>query len=169
MNNFQKIIIISIAFAILLVSLFLTSSSAIQAILAVVVFVVVIALNAKNTSASSNTLNEKRLELIEMMEFKRNKVEINENTTDEVEQNFNKIVTCYQNAILNDTKVAGEMVLMADKVSKGHFSCRIDADSKTPYVHVLRNSMNNMLDSAEKNLDNAITTLQSHADRRAHV
>jgi methyl-accepting chemotaxis protein len=55
------------------------------------------------------------------------------------------------------------MVLLADKVSKGHMSCRVNSDSKTPYVHVLRNSMNNMLDSTENNLDNAISTLQSFA------
>ncbi|WP_373036119.1 methyl-accepting chemotaxis protein [Sulfurimonas sp.] len=164
MNNLQKTIIVSIAFAILAASLFLTESNVIQAVLTVVVFVVVIAVNAQKTSASTDSLNKKRLDLIEMMEFKRNKVDINENTTNEAEKNFNKIVTSYQKATLDDTRVAGEMVLMADKVSKGHFSCRIDADSKTPYVHVLRNSMNNMLDSSERNLDNAITTLQSYAD-----
>lgn len=164
MNNLQKTIIVSIAFAILVASLFLTDSSVIQAVLAVVVFIVVIALNAQKGSGSTGNLNKKRQDLIEMMEFKRNKVDINENTTDEAEKNFNKIVTSYQTSVLDDTRVAGEMVLMADKVSKGHFSCRIDADSKTPYVHVLRNSMNNMLDSSEKTLDNAITTLQSYAD-----
>jgi methyl-accepting chemotaxis protein len=52
------------------------------------------------------------------------------------------------------------MVLLTDKVSKGHYSCRVQADSKTPYVHVLRNSLNNMLGSSEKNIDNAIHTLQ---------
>jgi methyl-accepting chemotaxis protein len=52
------------------------------------------------------------------------------------------------------------MVLLADKVSRGHYSCRIISDSKTPYVHVLKNSLNHMLDNAEKNIDNAITTLQ---------
>jgi len=99
-----------------------------------------------------------------MMEFKRNKVDIDLNTTNEAEINFNKIVTSYQNSVLADTRVAGEMVLLADKVSNGHYSCRVNADSKTPYVHVLRNSMNNMLTSAEVNLDNAITTLKSFAD-----
>jgi methyl-accepting chemotaxis protein len=163
MNNLQKTIVVSIAFVILIASLFLTSSNIIQAVVAVVVFGVVIGVNSMKASGSSD-LNKKRLDLIELMEFKRNRVEINEHTTDEAEKNFNKIVTSYQNAMLDDTRVAGEMVLLADKVSKGHFSCRVNADSKTPYVHILRNSMNNMLTSSEKNLDNAINTLQSYAD-----
>ena len=56
------------------------------------------------------------------------------------------------------------MVLLADKVAKGHYSCRIDADTNTPYVHVLRNSMNNMLDASEDNLDNAINTLKQFSE-----
>ena len=56
------------------------------------------------------------------------------------------------------------MVLLADKVSNGHYTCRVSSDSKTPYVHVLRDSMNNMLGSSENNLDNAIATLQSFAN-----
>nr|WP_321268145.1 methyl-accepting chemotaxis protein [uncultured Sulfurimonas sp.] len=164
MNNIQKTIVVTIAFIILIASLFLSSSNVIQAVLALIVFAIVIGVNSIKNSAGSNVLNKKRLELIELMEFKRNRVEINENSTDETEKNFNKIVTSYQNAMLDDTRVAGEMVLLADKVSKGHYSCRVNADSKTPYVHVLRNSMNNMLSSSENNLDNAISTLKSFAD-----
>jgi methyl-accepting chemotaxis protein len=163
MNNLQKTIVISIAFLILIASFFLTNSNIIQAVLALVVFAVVIGVNSLKDSVS-NVLNEKRLELIEMMEFKRNKVNINKDSTNTAEINFNKVITSYQNAMLSDTRVAGEMVLIADKVTKGHYSCRVDADSKTPYVHILRNSINNMLDSSEKNLDNAISTLQSYAD-----
>jgi methyl-accepting chemotaxis protein len=163
MNNLQKTMVVSVAFIILIASLFLVSSNIIQAILALVVFALVVGINSMKGSVGSSSLDQKRLELIELMEFKRNKVEVNENSTDEAERNFNKIVTSYQASMLEDTRVAGEMVLLADKVSRGHFSCRVNADTKTPYVHVLRNSMNNMLDSSEKNLDNAITTLQGFA------
>jgi len=163
MNNTQKIVVISIGFVVLIASLFLTSSSLIQAALALILFGVSIALNMQNNS-QKNSLNARRIDLVELMEFKRNKVEIDLNTTDEGEKNFNKIVTTYQSTILEDTRVAGEMVLLADKVSRGHFSCRVNADTKTPYVHVLRNSMNNMLVASEKNLDNAISTLKSYAN-----
>lgn len=163
MNSRQKIVIISIGFLVLIVSLFLTNSTTLHAILALVLFGVSVAMNLQSGS-KKNELNERRLNLIELMEFKRNRVEIDLNTSDEIERNFNKIVTTYQNTILEDTRVAGEMVLLADKVSRGHFSCRVNADTKTPYVHVLRNSMNNMLVSSEIHLDNAISTLKSYAN-----
>lgn len=56
------------------------------------------------------------------------------------------------------------MVLLADKVTKGHYACRVNADSSTPYVHVLRESMNKMIGQSEKNLDAAIHTLQGFAN-----
>lgn len=163
MNNLQKNIITAVVFAIVIASLYVTSSTLIQAVVTVIGFLVVMISNMQKGSNGSSVLNKKRLDLIEMMEFKRNKIEINENTTDEGEKSFNKTVSTYQESVFEDTKVAGEMVLVADKVSKGHFSSRVDADTKTPYVHVLRNSMNNMLTSSEKNLDNAISTLKSFA------
>ncbi|HFU75958.1 MAG TPA: chemotaxis protein, partial [Arcobacter sp.] len=76
---------------------------------------------------------------------------------------LNKLILKYEKIVQIDTNVAGEMVLIADKVSKGHYTCRIQTDTKTPYVHILRNSMNNMLNSSEVNLDNAIDTLKSFA------
>ena len=164
MNTLQKNITISIVFVALLASLFFTESTTVHVAVAIIAFLITIGMNLKTGSSNSSLLNDKRLELVAMMQFKRNKVKINENATDASEINFNKIVTSYQEAVINDTKVAGEMVIIADKVSKGNFSSRVSSDSETPYVHVLRNSMNNMLDSSECNLDNAITTLQNFSD-----
>ncbi|MEA2072718.1 MAG: methyl-accepting chemotaxis protein [Campylobacterota bacterium] len=164
MNLLLKNIILAIASTILVTSLFFTDSTIIQTVLAVITIGIAMVFQNISSSGSSNKLNEKRVQLIEMMEFKRNKIKINENATDEAEINFNTIVTTYESLVSNDTKVAGEMVLVADKVSKGNFSSRVGSDSKTPYVHVLRNSMNTMLDKSEDNLDNAISTLQSFSD-----
>ena len=163
-NTIQKNIILAVLLAILMASIFLSDSSIMQATIAVVTYIVAVILNAQVSSKSSNEINKKRLELIQVMKFERNKIDINKNATEEAEINFNEIVTCYQNSVLEDTKIAGEMVLLADKVSKGHYNVRVNSDSKTPYVHVLRNSMNNMIDSSETNLDNAISTLQNFAN-----
>jgi methyl-accepting chemotaxis protein len=164
MNALQKNITLTLSSSILLVSLFLTDSTIVQAILAVITIAIAMVFQNLSSSGATNKLNEKRAQLLEMMKFNRNKVNINENATDEAEINFNKVVTSYESSVSNDTKVAGEMVLVADKVSKGNFSSRISSDSKTPYVHVLRNSMNKMLDESEHNLDNAISTLQSFSN-----
>ena len=131
MNNLQKNIILSVIFTALISSLFLVDSNIVHATLALLLFGTALWLNTlKTTSFNSSSLAQKRLELIEVMEFERNKIELNENTTDEAEKNFNRIVNAYQNSVLEDTKVAGEMVLLADKVSRGHYSCRIMSDSK---------------------------------------
>lgn len=165
MNNIQKNIIVVVLFAITIISIFVFDSSIVQAILVLVTFIAVMVLYGQGgTSSGSSYLKEKRSELLEMIDFKRNKIEINTNTTADAEINFNRIITSYQDSVLEDTRVAGEMVLLADQVAKGHYSCRVVADTKTPYVHVLRNSLNNLLDSSEENLDNAIKTLQKFAE-----
>ena len=164
MNTKQKNTIISLAFLALLASLFLVESNIVHAVLTVVTFAITFFLSTQKSTKSSDYISKKREELIEMMEFHRNKIDIDDTTDNEAHKNFNRIVTSYQNSVLEDTKVAGEMVLLADKVSKGHYSCRITSDSKTPYVHVLKNSLNNMLDNAERNIDNAISTLQKFSE-----
>ncbi len=161
MNLTQKNILLSVVFLILLISLFLSQSVIVHAALVVITFVITLVLMLKASSSASKNITKIIQELEELLEFKRNKVEIDESTNDYLQESINNIIKKYEHIVLTDTRVAGEMVLIADKVSKGDFSARIDADSKTPYVHVLRNSMNNMLDNSEENLDNAISTLQN--------
>ncbi|MBD3796422.1 MAG: chemotaxis protein [Campylobacterales bacterium] len=173
MNSMQKNIIITITFLVTLISLFVTDIKLVHLGFTIITFVTVMVLYGSGINAHKSVLDQKILDLIEMMEFKRNQVDIDENATATAEKNFNTIVKTYQNMVLEDTRVAGEMVLIADKVAKGHYSCRVNADSHTPYVHVLRNSMNNMLDYSEKNLDYAIDILkqfsQGHFKVRSEV
>jgi methyl-accepting chemotaxis protein len=164
MNSMQKNIAIVFVFGILIASFFLSDSVIVHALLATLGLIAMLAISSMGTSNSADALNNKTQQLLEMIEYKRNKIMLNEKTVDKTEMGLNKIIKSYQQGTLADTKVAGEMVLLADKVAKGHYSCRIASDSKTPYVHVLRNSMNNMLDFSEKNIDNAIGTLQNFAN-----
>ena len=164
MNTLQKNITLTLAFISLLVSLIISDSSSIHIILALIVFGLSITFQLQQSSGGSTKTLKIIDELAELLEYKRNKIAINESTNDNMEKSINNLVKKYETSVLNDTRVAGEMVLIADKVSKGHFSCRIEADTSTPYVHVLRNSMNNMLSNSEVNLDNAISTLQKFSD-----
>ncbi len=163
MNILQKNIILAIAFALLIASLIFTDSTLVQIVLAVVAVGVAMVLQNISSAADSSTTKLAE-EMNDLLNFNKNKITVNEKTTNETEMLLNKAINIYQESVVEDTRVAGEMVLIADKVSKGHYTCRVNADSKTPYVHVLRNSMNNMIDSSEKNLDNAITTLQSFTE-----
>ena len=159
MNALQKNISLTIIFSILILALFLTNSTLIHISLSLITFAVVLFLQQYNSS--NNVQSDLLVEIKELMEFKRNKVNLNNDTTDIMEQNLNALIEMYQKSVLTDTLVAGEMVLLSDRVAKGHYSCRVEADTKTPYVHILRNSINNMIKASEENIDNAIKTLQN--------
>jgi len=162
MTQIQKITLYIVLIAIVLAAVALSDSKAIQIGIALVTLAVLVAAEFVAVKPASNlALFE---ELDELMDFKRNKVNINPKTKDPMEQKINALIAKYRKSVLDDTLVAGEMVLLSDKVAKGHYSCRADADSRTPYVHVLRNSINNMIDASERNLQNAIATLQKFSE-----
>lgn len=100
-------------------------------------------------------------DFLELMQFKRNRLDFLDAKAGSIEDKINKLVRAYEEMLLQDTAVAGEMVLLGDKVSKGHYKCRVSSDSKTPHVHLLRKTMNNTLDTIEGNLDNAIHVLEA--------
>lgn len=162
MNAMQKNIGFTIIFSILILTLLITSSTLVHVSVAIIAFMVVVYLQQLKSASSleSNLL----VQIRELLEFKRNKINLNDDSTDSMEKSLNSLVETYQKSVQTDTLVAGEMVLVSDKVAKGHYSCRVEADTKTPYVHVLRNSINNMIASSESNLDNAITTLQNFSN-----
>ena len=164
MNKLQKNIALSVLFIAVMASLFLTDSTLIHAILVLLTFAVTIFFQIQQSSGSQTSVTKTLKEFDEILSFNRNKIAQNKSTKDKFETEINRLIKKYEKNVLDDTKVAGEMVLLADKVSKGHYSCRVSADSTTPYVHVLRNSMNNMISSSEVNLDKAITTLQSFSN-----
>ena len=99
-------------------------------------------------------------QLEDLINFKRNQLEPLKAAPHSVEEKLNKLAHTHESILEQDTKVAGEMVLLADKVRQGHFTCRIASDTKTPHVHLLRKTMNAMLDATESNLDEAIEVLE---------
>lgn len=161
MNILQKNIMLVFAFTLLILSMLFLESAIFQVVIAF--FVAILTLILQNISPSTSLNIDLIKNIDELLSFKRNKILVNDETKCEIELSLNTLIKKYESSVQVDTRVAGEMVLIADKVSKGHYTCRIGADTNTPYVHVLRNSMNNMLDSSEANLDNAIATLQSFA------
>lgn len=159
MSPIQKNTLLVILFAILIASLFLSTSAILHSSIATIALVVAVVFQT-TSSKDSQEIEKMFEELEELMDFQRNKINIDENTKIDIIQKINPLLKKYSQSVLEDTKVAGEMVLLTDKVARGHYGCRISSDSKTPYVHVLKNSLNNMLGHSEKNIDNAISTLQ---------
>jgi methyl-accepting chemotaxis protein len=112
-------------------------------------------------SAGSEILEQQLGELEELMQFKRNQIEPIKAESGSIEEKLNKLTKTHEEILEQDTKVAGEMVLLSDKVRRGDYLCRVSSDSKTPHVHLLRQTMNAMLNATEKNLDQAINVLES--------
>lgn len=164
MKNIQKNSFLTVVFIVLIASLFLSESTLVHVTLALIGFVVVMVLQIKNSASISPNVNSVLNDFEELLDFERNKINLDSFVNSDLEKRIKIIIESYEKIVLNDTEVAGQMVLLADKVSKGHYSCRVQADSKTPYVHVLRNSMNNMISSSEENIDNAINTLKNFTE-----
>ena len=153
-----------IAVAILLFATETLSNSMLLHIGALIAGLGILFYLVKRTDSNGDMLDTLLQEFEEMLRFQRNHITIKPETLrGDVERKLYEIIKVYEKTTVEDMKVAGEMVLIADKVAKGHMSCRIQADSKTPHVHVLRNSMNKMLDMAEANIDSAIRILQQYS------
>ena len=159
MKNSTKIIILStvgilgLGLAVFVPSLWMSAGAI------VVLMGTAIGLSAA-TSSASEPLIKHLSELEELMQFKRNQIEPLPAEYGSIEEKLNRLASTHESILEQDTKVAGEMVLLADKVRRGHYMSRVASDSKTPHVHLLRKTMNAMLDATEKNLDQAISVLE---------
>ena len=79
---------------------------------------------------------------------------------------INENITLIEKNFIADSQVANEMAQIAEQITKGNYSVRIKSDSPTENMHLLRESMNNMLASSEKNIDSAIVTLKHLANKK---
>jgi methyl-accepting chemotaxis protein len=162
MNNTNKLTI--------LIILFITSSVLLFALGSVYVgfagFVITFAVSIFFTvSSNKNEDFSKALEEFkELIEFKRNRIQLPHAEEGTLEKRLYETIEKYEKSILDDTRVAGEVVLLSDKVAHGHYSCRVNADTKTPHVHMIQKTFNNMLATSEKSLDIAIETLKKLTD-----
>lgn len=160
MNNSTKIIILSILGIIGAVLAISVNSAWVSAVVIVILMGVAIGLSVASSSGSE-VMMQQLSELEKLMQFKRNQMEVHSAEPGSMEEKLNHLAQTHEKILEQDTKVAGEMVLLADKVRRGHFMCRVASDSKTPHVHLLRKTMNAMLDATEKNLDQAINVLEA--------
>lgn len=108
-----------------------------------------------------------------LIEHKRNSLNPLTAESGSIEEKLNRIIRAHEETVLIDTKVAGEMVLLADKVRSGYYGSRVTNDSKSPHVHLLKKTMNSMLDSIEHSIDDmmkVVTSLtQGEYDTRADI
>ena len=126
---------------------------------------VITAVSIGMVSAASRSNDEKIHsyldQFLQLMQYKRNRLAPMDAETGSIEEKLNAVAKAHDETLLNDTLVAGEMVLLAEKVRSGHYMCRVMSDTKTPHVHLLRKTMNAMLDATEKNIDDATQVLEA--------
>lgn len=160
MNNSIKItVLVVLAVSGALIGL-LTQS--VGALIAIVVIMMLASIWMLSAPASDNEKIQTQLDnFLQLMQFKRNRLSLMEAQSGSIEEKLNAVIKAHEEMLLNDTLVAGEMVLLADKVRGGHYMCRVASDSKTPHVHLLRKTMNTMLDATEKNIDDATKVLEA--------
>jgi methyl-accepting chemotaxis protein len=171
MKNNIKIIILSLLGIVGLVLAVSVNSIWITSGVIIVLMGTAIVLNL--TSSGSDIFSKQLEDFEELLKFKRNQMDMIPAEINSIEEQLNHLAQTHEMILEQDTKVAGEMVLLADKVRRGHFMCRVASDSTTPHVHLLKKTMNAMLDATEKNLDQAISVLESLSEgkfsTRAHV
>lgn len=160
MNNSAKtVIIIVIAVIGVLIGVLAQSIGILAGVLAVMALVSVWMVT--RVPDGHEAMSRQMDSFLDLIHFKRNRLPLMDANPGSMEDKLNLLVQAYQDMLLQDTAVAGEMVLLGDKVRNGHYKCRVDSDSKTPHVHLLRKTMNNTLDGIEANLDNAIHVLEA--------
>lgn len=160
MKSSIKITILVIVAALgLVVGLWTQSVGALAGVVVVLLLVGMWLITSANGADESV---QKQLDnFLQLIQFKRNRLSSMDAEIGSIEEKLNVLVKAHEEILQQDTLVAGEMVLLADKVAQGHYTCRISSDTKTPHVHLLRKTMNHMLDSTEHNLDSAIRVLEA--------
>jgi len=152
-------VLAGVALSGILVGMLTQSMGVLVAALVVMLFVSI--WTATSAPEGESALNKQLDDFLQLMQFKRNRLSPMQAKYGSSEEKINALAKAHETMLLQDTLVAGEMVLLADKVRQGHYMCRVGSDSKTPHVHLLRKTMNHMLDSTEKNIDSAIHVLEA--------
>jgi len=138
---------------------FFVNSMMLSMIVIILIVLVSLVMMQSSNANGLRELNEHLGLFNDLIRFRRNRITPLAATSGSIEEKINSLVHAHEDLLLQDTKVAGEMVLLADKVRQGHFHSRVSSDSVTPHVHLLKQTMNSMLDATEKNLDQAIQVL----------
>ena len=172
MNNSMKITILVILSALGVLIGLLTQSVGVLIGALIVTLITAIWLIG-STNEGELKIHAQLDAFLQLMQFKRNRIPKMVGEPGSTEAKLNALASAHEEMLLQDSLVAGEMVLLADKVRQGHYACRVGSDSKTPHVHLLRKTMNKMLDATEANLDTAIHVLEDlsegHFTKRASI
>jgi len=160
MKNVHAIIILVLSAILVAVTIFMQNH------IYGVAGIVVIAIYALYLTLSTNQTDTTELKNImkdfeDIIDFKKNEPGKYNLTSGSTEEQLYNIIQKYIHNIQLDTRLAGEAVMLADRIQKGELGSRVRCNSKTPYMKVLKDSLNKMLDVMEENIDQGIHLLEN--------
>ena len=84
---------------------------------------------------------------------------------------LNNYVSKYDKIRKDDMHIMGEIVIALDKVSQGIYTSKINSTTSNPMIYTLKNIVNNMLEKANKNMEDLveIVGLYSEQDYRKQM
>ena len=81
---------------------------------------------------------------------------------DELLRHVNEAAQKFDEMLKKDMKVMGEIILTADKVEQGLYSCRINSTTQNPMIATLRNTFNGLVGEIEKNMNELKKVLENY-------
>jgi len=122
----------------------------------------------KIISGGLNKFKKSFAEFLEFITFKTNNfnkpaVYTNDEVADMLKL-LNKTADEFDKKLKDDMRVIGEIVLTTDKVEQGIYMCRINSSTDNPMIVTLKNTINKMLDTVDKNMIELIRTVTNYAN-----
>ena len=118
----------------------------------------------------SNSIEKVSIGIKQFLEFLNHKHNVIDNIeldgTDEMAQvakMVNEQTKQINNDIENDMLCVGESILVLNKVEQGYFKCRVQTQASNSQIQTLANTINKMLDSQSKVMDDILGGLKKFA------
>jgi len=123
---------------------------------------------SKNISNSVEKISFGIKQFLEFLNHNHNVIDpIDLHGNDEIAQvakMVNSNVKQINNDIEEDMLCVGEAILTLDKMQKGHYKCRVHTQASNSQIQTLANTINNMLDSQSKLMDDMLSGLHRYTN-----
>ncbi|QKF72922.1 MCP-domain signal transduction protein [Aliarcobacter faecis] len=116
-----------------------------------------------------NRIKEYLGDLMNFVFFKTNYIRIAEYSKNDdigfILRELNDYVAKYDKVRKDDMHILGEIVIALDKISQGIYTAKINASTTNPMIFTLKNIVNNMLEKANKNMEDLVEIVGLYADK----
>jgi methyl-accepting chemotaxis protein len=120
------------------------------------------------SSGDLQILDEFFENFLEVVSNKRNELTFNKHssnsTVDRMLQNWMQKAKQYDEVRKNDMKVMGEIVITADKIEQGIYSCKINSDTPNPMIKTLIKTLNKMIDALNRDMGQLKSVVEKYTN-----